>query len=70
MFIERLYSHSKLQQSHIVATMFVLNIKNAFVCMFLVFRLQVITRICPLPLELADLLPSLLVLASLDIERW
>jgi hypothetical protein len=48
--------------------MFVLNIKNAFVCMFLVFRLQVITRICPLPLELADLLPSLLVLASLDIE--
>jgi len=52
--------------------MFVLNIKNAFVCMFLVFRLQVITRIiCPfLPLELADLLSSLLVLASLDIERW
>jgi len=30
--------------------MFVLNIKNAFVCMFLVFRLQVITRICPLSL--------------------
>jgi len=31
--------------------MFVLNIKNAFVCMFLVFRLQVITRIiCPFSL--------------------